>query len=80
MALSQVQTPQVAPAQMSSPPRVQEAEAVRPKTSPPRPSGDAAGAGVGGEGSTGPPTGALARMSLQERRDPVHAMGSEGKP
>ena len=77
MALSQVQTPQVAPAQPSSPPRVQEAEAVRPKTSP-RPSGDAAGAG--GEGSTGPPTGALSRMSLQERRDPVHAMGSEGKP
>ena len=77
MALSQVQAQQVAPVQPSSPPKVQETEAVRPKASP-RPTGD--GDGGSAEGSAGPPTGALARMSLQERREPVHAMGTEGKP
>ena len=76
MALGQVQTPQVAPAQPSSPPRAQETEVVRPKASPPGPSGDAGGGG----GDGGPPTGRLARMSLQERREPVHASGSVGKP
>ena len=79
MALGQVQTPQVAPAQ-ASPPRPQEpakppSAGPTPQPSPPRPSGDAGpGTGEGGFVSR------FERMGLRDRKEPVHASGTDGKP
>lgn len=75
MALAQVQIPQVAPAQPTPPTKAEEPQTVR-SASTPGPSGDA---GRGSEEGGGPPTSRLERMSLQERKEPVHASGTEGK-
>ena len=75
MALAQVQAPQVAPAQ-PSPPRPQEPPAGSPKSLPPRPSGDA-GPEAAKEGGF---VSRFERMGLRERKEPVHAAGTDGKP